>query len=150
LRRIGLDALLDMGAASFWRRTQYLASNDEEAFDRAFEVRMMANELLGVDERDRALMAPKLLAKSKAKFKNASDEEVFRVRAVSSQIGWMETSMADAAAQAVSNVELLLSGGAPEGSVAIVHQLNVFEPYEHGLMATWETPAGVYPPCLTL
>ena len=30
-----------------------------------------------------------------------------------------QTSMADAAAEAVSNVELLLSSGAPESSVAI-------------------------------
>jgi hypothetical protein len=33
-------------------------------FDRAFEVRMVANELLGVGDHDRALMAPKLLAKA--------------------------------------------------------------------------------------
>jgi hypothetical protein len=64
----------------------------------------------------------KLLAKSKAMSANASDEEVFWVRAVSSQIGWLETSMADAAAQAVSDVELMLSAGASEGSVAIDHQ----------------------------
>ena len=50
LSRFGLDALLDMGTTSFWRRSQPPASRDEETFDRAFEVRMMANELLGVDE----------------------------------------------------------------------------------------------------
>jgi hypothetical protein len=82
LCRFGLDALLDnVGTARFWRRTQYPASNDEEAFERAFEVRMMANELLGVDEHDRTLMAPKLLAKSQAMSANLSDREVFRVRA---------------------------------------------------------------------
>jgi hypothetical protein len=96
---------------------------------------------LGVDEQDRLLMAAKLLAKSKAKSENASDEEVFQVRTASAQIGWLETSLAEAAAQTISNVERLLSAGASEGSVAIDHQLNVFEPYEHGLMATWETPA---------
>jgi hypothetical protein len=158
LGRLGLDALLDMGTASFWRRAQPPVPCDEEAFDRAFEVRMMANELLGVDERDRLLMAAKLLAKSKAKSENASDEEVFRVRAASAQIGWLETSLAEAAAQTISNVELILSTGASEGSVAIDHQLRVFEAHEHGLLATWETPAAlicvprirVYPPCLTL
>ncbi|HTE86853.1 MAG TPA: hypothetical protein VK821_19235, partial [Dehalococcoidia bacterium] len=140
LSRLGLDALLDMGTTGFWRRAQPPASHDMEVFDRAFEARMLANELLGVDEHDRLLMAPKLRAKSQAISANLPDEEAFRVRAVSSQIGWLETSMADAAAQAVSNVELLLSMGASEGSVAIDHQLKIFESYERGLLATWEMP----------
>jgi hypothetical protein len=139
LSRFGLDALLDMGSASFWRRNRSLESHDEEAFERAFEVRMMANELLGVEDHDRVLMAPKLLAKCRARSANLSNEETFRVRAVSSQIGWLETSMADAAAQAVANVELLLSVAASERSVMIDNQLRVFEAHEHGLLATWET-----------
>ncbi|SHI05084.1 hypothetical protein [Bradyrhizobium erythrophlei] len=143
LSRYGLDALLDMGTASFWRRAHAPVPPDEEAFERAFEVRMLANELLGVDERDRTLMAPKQLAKSKAISAQAPTEDVFRVRAASAQIGWLETSLAEAAAQAVSNVERLLSSGASEGSAAIDHQLNVYESYEHGLMATWETPAAL-------
>jgi hypothetical protein len=129
-----------MGTTRFWRRFQPPTSSDVETFDRAFEVRMVANELLGVDEHTRLLMAPKLLAKSRAMSANVSAKEIFRVRAVSSQIGWLETSMADAAAQAVSNVELLLSTGTSEGSMAIHHQLKVFELYELGLTATWETP----------
>jgi hypothetical protein len=141
LSRFGLDALLDIGTTKFWRRLQPPTPSDVETFNRAFDVRMMANELLGVDAHDRLLMASKLRAKSQAISANASDEEVFRVRAVSSQIGWLETSMADAAAQAVSNVELLLSTGESEGSVATDHQLKVFESYECGLLATWETPA---------
>jgi hypothetical protein len=140
LSRYGLDALLDMGTASFWRRVQPPLPRDEETFDRAFEVLMMANELLGVDERDRALMAPKLLAKSIATSANLPNGEVFRVRAVSAQIGWLETSTADAAAQAISNVEVLLGMIESERSVAIDSQLIAFETYEHGLMATWETP----------
>jgi hypothetical protein len=140
LSRFGLDALLDMGTTRFWRRFQPPASSDADTFDRAFEVRMMANELLGVDVHDRILMAPRLRVKSEARSASLSDEEVFHVRAVSSQIGWLETSMADAAAQAVSDVELLLRSGASEGSVAIDHQLKVFESYECGLVATWETP----------
>lgn len=66
LRLHGLDALLDMESASFWRRAQPPVSPDEETFERAFEVRMLANEILGVEDHDRALMAPKLLAKSQA------------------------------------------------------------------------------------
>jgi hypothetical protein len=141
LSRFGLDALLDIGTASFWRRFPLARPPDVKAFEHAFEVRMLANELLGADEQVRLLMAPKLRAKSAAMSASASDGEIFRVRAVSSQIGWLETSLADAAAQAVSHVELLLSGGAPECSVAIDNQLKVFESYERGLLATWETPA---------
>jgi hypothetical protein len=140
LSRLGLDALLDMGSASFWRRVQPPGAHEAKGFDHAFDVRMMANELLGVEEHDRILMGPKLLAKSHAILTNRSDEEIFRVRAISSQIGWLETSMAEVAAKAISNVELLLSSGAPENSVAIDNELKVFESYEHGLVATWETP----------
>jgi hypothetical protein len=143
LCQFGLDALLDMGTSRFWRRAQPPASHDEEAFERAFEVRMTANELLFVEEHYRTLMAPKLLAKSQAMSANRSDEEVFEVRAVSAQIGWLETSMAEAAAQAISNVELLLSSRASETSVAIDNQLMTFEAHEHGLLATWETPGAL-------
>jgi hypothetical protein len=140
LSRFGLDVLLDMGSTVFWRPDQPPAPRDAETFDRAFEVRMVANSLLGVDGHDRMLMAPKLRAKCQAMSANRSAEEVFRVRAVSAQIGWLETSMAEAAAQAVSNVELLLITGASESSMAIDNQFRVFESYEHGLLATWETP----------
>jgi hypothetical protein len=112
LGRFGLDALLAMGTSTFWRRSRPRVPLDVKVFDRDFEVRMLANELLGVDEHDRFLMAPKLRAKSAATSARTSDGEIFRVRAVSSQIGWLETSMADAAAEAASNVELLLGAGA--------------------------------------
>jgi hypothetical protein len=140
LSRFGLDALLDMGTTGFWRRAQPPVPRDEETFDRAFEVRMVASSLLGVDAHDRTLMAPKLLPKSQAMSPNRSDQEVFRIRAVSSQIGWLETSMTEAAAQAISNVELLLSTRASEDSVAIDNQLRIFGSHEDGLLATWETP----------
>jgi hypothetical protein len=140
LSRLGPNALLDMGTTGFWRRTEPPASLDTDAFERAFEVRMVANSLLCVEEHDRVLMAPKLRAKSQAMSANWSAEEVLRVRAVSAQIGWLETSMAEAAAQAVFNVELLLSTGASESSMAIDNQLRVFESCEHGLLVTWETP----------
>jgi hypothetical protein len=139
LSQFGLDALLDIGSTSFWRRAEPPTPGGEETFDRAFEVRMVANQLLGVESLDRAVMAPKLFAKSRAMSASTSDEEVFRIRAVSSQIGWLETSMADMAAHAVANVESLLSTGADVGSVAIDHQLKIFEVHEHGLLATWET-----------
>jgi len=138
LSGLGLDALLDIGPTSFWGRARPPVYSDEKAFDRAFEVRMMANELLSVERQDRMLMAPKLLAKATAMTANLSNEAVFEIRAVSAQIGWLETSLAYAAAHAISNVEALLSMGESERSVAIDHQLKIIEIYEGGLMATWE------------
>jgi hypothetical protein len=100
-------------------------------------------DIVGVDDHDRALMAPKLLAKSKAMAGNASAEAVFEVRAISAQIGWLETCIPVAAARAVANVELLLSSGFSEHDEPVHHQLRVFEAYELGLLATWETPAAI-------
>jgi len=57
LSRFGLDALLRMGATGFWRRFRPQVVADAKAFEHAFEVRILANELLGVDEQDRLLMA---------------------------------------------------------------------------------------------
>jgi hypothetical protein len=139
LSGFGLEALLDMGSASFWRRVQPPAPRDIETFDRAFEALMLANQLLALGMRDRTLMAPKLLAKRRAQSLSSSDNEVLRIRFLCSQIGWLETSSAEVAAHAVSNVELLMSAGVTEGSMAIDHQLTVFEAHEHGLLATWET-----------
>jgi hypothetical protein len=141
LSRFRLDALLDMGTTDFWRRSLRPDSPDASATDRASDVRLLANELLGVEEQDRLLTAPKLRAKFEAKSANRSGSEVFRVRAISSQIGWLETSLADVAAEVVSNVELLMVTGASESSAPIHHQLRVFEAFECGLLATWETPA---------
>jgi hypothetical protein len=71
---------------------------------------------------------------------NASAKAVFEVRAVAAQIGWLETCIPLAAAQAVANVELFLSSGISEQDGLMLHQLRVFEAYELGLLATWETP----------
>ena len=84
------------------------------------------------------LMAPKLLSKARVMAENASAEAVFKVRAVAAQIGWLETCIPVVAAQAVTDIELFLSSGASEESIH--HQLRVFEVYELGLLATWETP----------
>jgi hypothetical protein len=89
------------------------------------------------------LTAPKLLAKSKAKAGSASVEASFEVRAVAAQIGWLETCVPIAAADAVANVELILSSGLSEHDEPIHDQLRVFEAYELGLLATWETPAAI-------
>jgi hypothetical protein len=48
-----------------------------------------------------------------------------------------------AAAGAIRAVEDLLSAGYAEGSMEICHQLMVFESFECGLLATWETPGAL-------
>jgi hypothetical protein len=103
----------------------------------------MIADIVGAEEHDRALMAPKLLSKSRAIAGNMSVEAVFEVRAVAAQIGWLETCMPVVAAQAVTNIELFLSSGFSEHDEAIRHQLKVFEVYELGLLATWETPGAI-------
>ena len=83
-------------------------------------------------------MARKLLSKARVMAENTSVEAVFEVRSVAAQIGWLETCLPVAAAQAVTDIELFLSSGAPKG--LIHHQLEVFEAFQLGLLATWETP----------
>ncbi len=56
-------------------------------------------------------MAPKLLSKSRAVAERASAEAIFKVRAIAAQIGWLETCLPVAAAQAVADIELYLSAG---------------------------------------
>ena len=139
----GLDALLQMGTASLWHDAGPSIPFDEESLNRSLVLGGLVAQIVRVEDHDRALMAPKLLAKSKAMAGNASVEALFEVRAVAAQIGWLETSIPMAAAEAVANVELFLSLGLSEHDELIHHQLRVFEAYELGLLATWETPSAI-------
>jgi hypothetical protein len=97
----------------------------------------LANEVLRPDEHDRALMAPKLAAKQSP---SANPEAAFEVRVFAAQVGWLETSIPDAALEALCRVEVLLSQGLSEASEPVHHQLGIIAAYQHGLLATWETP----------
>lgn len=44
------------------------------------------------------------------------------------------------AVEALCKIEMLLSSGFSERSMQVSPQLLVFEAWEHGLVATWETP----------
>jgi hypothetical protein len=111
LSRYGLDALLQMDNASLWRRAGPSTHFDDQSLDLSLVLGGVVADIVGAEEHDRALMAPKLLAKSKAMAGNASVEAVFKVRAVAAQISWLETCMPIAAAEAVVNVETLLDSG---------------------------------------
>jgi hypothetical protein len=132
-----------MGAANLWRRAGPPNYFDDRSLDSSFVLGGVVADIVGTEEHDQALMAPKLLAKSRAMAGSTSVEAVFEVRAIAAQIGWLETCMPVAAAQAVTNVELLLSWGFSPRHEPIHHQLRVFEAYELGLLATWETPSAV-------
>ena len=88
-------------------------------------------------------MVPKLFVKRQAMVGNASVEAVFEIRAVAAQVGWLETCLPVAAAQAIVNVERFLSSGFTERDEPVQQQLRVFEAYELGLLATWETPTAI-------
>ena len=140
LSQRGLQALLSFGFASFWYGAGPSVPFDEHAFERVFDLRRVAAQIMRVEDHDLALMRPKLLAKSRAMQSHASAEASFDARAVAAQIGWVETSLPSLAAEAIVNIELLLSIGFTECDERISQQLRAFEAYESGLLATWETP----------
>jgi hypothetical protein len=129
---------LGTGLAALWRVRR---SCSPCAFERSFRVRQLASEILRPDEHDRILMAPKLSAISEAKRTGASPTELRRVRAACFEIGWLETSLPAVATESICAIEALLASGAQPGSDAVRDRMRVFEAYELGLLATWETPA---------
>jgi len=136
LSRHGLTNLLQMENAAFWRQSS-CPEMDEEILDRWCAISRLANDVLRPDEHDRALTAPKLVAKQNP---SANPDAAFEVRVFAAQIGWLETSIPDATVEALCGVEVLLSQGHSEASEPVHHQLEVIEAYQHGLLATWETP----------
>ena len=138
LSQLGLDELLQMNNARLWRRAGPKADLDDDRLSSHLVLGGVIGDTVRASDHDRLLIAPKLLSKARVMAKNASDDTVFKLRAVAAQIGWLETSMPVVAAQAVTDVEPLVSSGVSEE--AIHHQLRVFEAYELGLLATWETP----------
>ena len=136
LSRHGLTNLLQMENAAFWRQSG-CPEMDEEILDRWCAISRLANEVLRPDEHDRALMAPKLAAKRNL---TAGQDAALEARAVAAQIGWLETSIPDATVEALCRVEGLLSQGLSEASEPVHDQLGIIEVYQHGLLATWETP----------
>lgn len=129
-----------MPTARLWSSPPALPVPDNDAAERSFELYWRATEVLGVEEHGRALLAPKLASKARAIASQFDAALISEAWAVAAEIGWIETSLPTVAARAIRTVEDLLSAGHAEGSMAIGHQLRVFEAFEHGLLATWETP----------
>jgi hypothetical protein len=141
LSRLGLDELLQVDTTRLWRRAEPQMPADHDRLNSHLVLGGWIAGLVRSAEHDNALMAPKLLSKARVMAENASADTVFKVRAVAAQIGWLETCIPVVAAQAVTDIELLLSSGVSGESIH--HQLRVFEAYELGLLATWETPDAV-------
>jgi hypothetical protein len=133
----------DLGTslAALWRVRRSCPPRNEDAFERSFRVRQLASEILRPDEHDRILMAPKLRSISEARRAGASPIELRRVRAACFEIGWLETSLPAVATESICAIEALLASGEQLGSDAVRDRSRVFEAYELGLLATWETSA---------
>lgn len=82
LSRHGLDALLRMGMTSGASPAVF----DEDVLERSFDLRCLAAEILRVDDWDRALMAPKLSAKSRAMAIDACSDARFMARVIAAQM----------------------------------------------------------------
>jgi hypothetical protein len=143
LRRYSLDELTQMPTARLWSPPWTLPILDNDRAERSFDVYWHATQVLSVEEYGTALIAPKLASKSLAIASLSDPESIFETRAVAAEIGWIETCLPAVAARAIRAVEDLLSDGHAEGSESIYHQLRAFEAFEHGLLATWETPDGL-------
>jgi hypothetical protein len=136
----GLEALLKADVARFWK------FDDSEVLQRgfdypesAYDAQSEAEGVFRVDEREADVSAPKQRAKARAIANNISTQDVFHARAVSSQIGWLETVISRAAAYSIYQIELLLSSGVSTDAAAIGRLIDVFDVHEQGLLATWET-----------
>jgi hypothetical protein len=141
LRRYELADLHRMENAGFWREGDLPPIEDDRILDRWCVTRRFATEALRPDDHDRALMVPKLEVKRELIARGADPHAIFEARAMAAQVGWLETSISAAAVGAISNIDLQLAQGLSDVSVHLHHQLLVIEAYQHGLMATWETPA---------
>ena len=135
-----LDELAQLPTAQFWPFPPPVSAASEDDQERSVGLYLHATRVLRVEEHGRALLAPKLSHKAQAIASRSFPESVLQARAVAAEIGWIETSLPGAAAGAIRAVEDLLSAGHAEGSMETRHQSMVFEAFEHGLLATWETP----------
>jgi hypothetical protein len=140
LLRYPLDELAQMPTAQFWPFPPFLSVANEDEEDHSIELYLHATQVSRVEKHGRALLAPKLAHKAQGIASQTRPEQIREARAIAAEVGWIETSLPGAAAGAILAVEDLLLAGHAEGSMEIYSQLVVFEAFEHGLLATWETP----------
>jgi hypothetical protein len=136
----GLGTLLEADVTRFWKPDDSLAPRQDFDFpESAYEAQWEAETIFRVDQREADVGQPKRAAKDRAIERGTSAQDIFETRALSSQIGWLETVIARAAAYSIYQIELLLSMGMPEDASEMNPLRDVFDAHEHGLLATWET-----------
>jgi hypothetical protein len=140
LCRYPLNELVQMPIARFWPAPPSCPVQDYAELERSLDLYVLANRLLGVEEHCGELLGTRLDFRARLTGASPVPAAVFEARVLAAEIGWIETSLPAVAARAIRAVEDLLSAGHAEGSMEICHQLMVFEAFEHGLLATWETP----------
>jgi hypothetical protein len=140
LRRYPLDEMVQMPTAHFWPAPSLGPVQDYAELERSLDLYVLANRILRVEAQCDALLSQRLGFRSSLIGATAGPAAVFDARVLAAEIGWIETSLPAVAARAVRGVEDLLSSGRAEYDPAIHHQLLVFEAFDYGLLATWETP----------
>jgi len=85
LSRYPLNDLIQMGTAKFWPVPPLFTVTTDDAAERSFELYWHAAQILKAEEHDRALMAPKVIAKRRAIEAQFSSEAIFEVRAVAAR-----------------------------------------------------------------
>lgn len=140
LCRYPLDELAQMPIARFWPAPPLGPVQEYAELERSLDLYVLANRLLGVEDHCSELLGTRLDFRARLTGASPVPAAVFEARVLAAEIGWIETSLPAAAARAIRAVEDLLSAGHAEGSEPIYHQLLVFEAFEQGLLATWETP----------
>jgi hypothetical protein len=140
LRRYPLNELVQMPIARFWPAPPLGLVQDYAQLERSLDLYVLANRLLGVEERCGELLGARLDFRARLIGTTPDPAAVFHAKTFTAEIGWIETSLPAVAARAIRAVEDLLSAGHAESSEPIYHQLMVFGAFEHGLLATWETP----------
>jgi hypothetical protein len=140
LRRYPLNELVQMPIAQFWPAPPSGPVQDYAQLERSLDLYVLANRLLGVEEQCDELLGERLDFRGRLLGATPDPAAVFEAKVLAAEIGWIETALPAVAARAIRGVEDVLSAGHAEDSMEIYHQLMVFEAFEHGLLATWETP----------
>jgi hypothetical protein len=140
LRRYPLNDLVQMPIAHFWAASPSGLVQDYAQLERSLDFYVLANRLLGVEEQCGELLGARLDFRARLIGATPDPAAAFDARVLAAEIGWIETSLPAVAARAIRAVEDLLLAGHAESSESIYHQLMVFDAFEHGLLATWETP----------
>lgn len=132
-----VDELSQMTIARLWPTLPRFPDQDSDTIERSVKLSALVDRRLVADEHVGKLLEDKLHLEIAATTDPYAD---FDARMLASEIGWLETALSAVAARAVRAVEALLDIGYTERSEQIHHQLLVFEAFERGLLATWETP----------